>query len=87
MDRKTYCGFYVLWVNLLTGGIFYFIFLTVSLGLYISLCLYTEAIVTDFRMVLAKFDEQTTAKQKTYPILSEAIQLHSDMFKLVKSHF
>lgn len=86
LDKETFCGFYILWTNLFIGGIFYFIFLTVSLGFYITLCAYTHACLEDFKDIFTRFNQGTSNKQHTYPIISEAVQLHSDMFKLFKSH-
>lgn len=81
LDRHTYFGFYVLLTNLVFGGLFYFFFLISSLGFYMSLCLYTQAFVEDFQNVLSRFDQGTLEKRHTYPIMVEAIQVHSEMFK------
>lgn len=82
MDKQTYFGFYILLTNLVVGGIWYFLFLISSMGFYISLCLYTQAFVEDFKNVLSRFDQGTLEKRHTYPIIAEAIQVHSEMFKL-----
>lgn len=84
LNRHTFHGFYILLTNLFCGSIFYFLFLTCSLGFYISLCLYTQAFVEDFRNVMSSFDRGTLGKRQTYPIISEAVQVHSEMLKLLK---
>lgn len=90
----TYSGFYAAWLEQLFIG-FFFTYMIFSLILfYIGLCLYVNAIVTDFKFLIDEVNAENKMNNSvnfgnvTNAILKDAIILHTDMIKYcLGNHF
>lgn len=84
LDTKTYSGFYITFFTSIPASFIFFVFMAVSIGLYIGLCFYVNAFHQDFKISMANLHNDNS-----FQVLKEAVRFHNEMIKYFAdfSHF
>lgn len=96
VDSKTVFGYYISFSAYFAASLMYFVIFAVSIGFFISLSIYVNAISEDFKTIISEMNEKVIREKSSksrahmnpsFSKLLEAVSVHNEMFKYLSIGF